>query len=126
MQNDTTNLKFVYFISAIAALGGLLFGYDTAVIAGAIGFLEIKFQLTPAMTGWAASSAIWGCIIGAICAGFVSDKFGRKNTLIVTAILFAVSSIGAAIPASLNQFVIARIIGGIGIGAASMLSPLYI
>lgn len=123
---ETTNLRFVFFVSAIAALGGLLFGYDTAVIAGAIGFLETKFALSPAMTGWAASSAIWGCVIGAMGAGYMSDKFGRKKILIVTAVLFAVSAIGAAIPTNLNQFVIARIIGGIGVGAASMLSPLYI
>jgi MFS transporter, SP family, arabinose:H+ symporter len=126
MATSTTNMKFVYFVSAIAAFGGLLFGYDTAVIAGAIGFLETKFQLSPAMTGWAASSAIWGCVIGAMGAGYMSDRFGRKKILIVTAILFAISAIGAAIPTTLNQFVIARIIGGIGVGAASMLSPLYI
>ncbi len=126
MTSQTTNMKFVYFISAIAAFGGLLFGYDTAVIAGAIGFLETKFQLSPAMTGWAASSAIWGCVIGASVAGYMSDKFGRKKILILTAVLFAISAIGAAVPTNLNQFVIARIIGGIGIGAASMLSPLYI
>jgi MFS transporter, SP family, arabinose:H+ symporter len=126
MANQKPDLKFVYFVSAIAAIGGLLFGYDTAVIAGAIGFLQIKFDLSPAMTGWAASSAIWGCVIGAMGAGYMSDKFGRKSILIVTAVLFAVSAIGSAIPANLNQFVIARIIGGIGIGAASMLSPLYI
>jgi len=126
MTNQGTNMKFVYFISAIAAFGGLLFGYDTAVIAGAIGFIETKFQLSPAMTGWAASSAIWGCVIGAMGAGYMSDKFGRKKILIITAILFAISAIGAAIPTTLNQFVVARIIGGIGIGAASMLSPLYI
>lgn len=126
MATQKPDLKFVYFVSAIAAIGGLLFGYDTAVIAGAIGFLQIKFDLSPAMTGWAASSAIWGCVIGAMGAGYMSDKFGRKTILIVTAVLFAVSAIGSAIPANLNQFVIARIIGGIGIGAASMLSPLYI
>lgn len=126
MTSKTTNMKFVYFISAIAAFGGLLFGYDTAVIAGAIGFIQTKFQLSPAMTGWAASSAIWGCVIGAMGAGYMSDKYGRKKILIITAILFAISAIGAAIPTTLNQFVIARIIGGIGVGAASMLSPLYI
>lgn len=126
MTNQTTNLKFVYFVSIIAALGGLLFGYDTAVIAGAIGFLETKFELSPAMTGWAASSAIWGCVIGAAVAGYFGDKFGRKKVLIATAIMFAISAIGSAIPNNLTQFVLARLIGGIGVGAASMLSPLYI
>lgn len=126
MTDQGTNMKFVYFISAIAAFGGLLFGYDTAVIAGAIGSIEAKFQLSPAMTGWAASSAIWGCVLGAMVAGYMSDKFGRKKILIVTAILFAISAIGSAIPSSLTEFVVARLIGGIGVGAASMLSPLYI
>lgn len=126
MTKPSTNLKFVYFVSAIAAIGGLLFGYDTAVIAGAIGLLETKFNLSPAMTGWAASSAIWGCVVGALGAGYMSDRFGRKKILIVTALLFAISAIGSAIPSNLTQFVLARLIGGIGVGAASMLSPLYI
>lgn len=117
---------FVLKISVVAALGGLLFGYDTAVIAGAIGPLTVKFNLSPAMVGWAVSSAIWGCVFGAMTAGYMSDRWGRKNVLIITAVLFIVSSIGSAIPSSLFTFVIARFIGGLGIGAASMLSPLYI
>ena len=126
INNDTTNLRTVYLLTAVAALGGLLFGYDTAVISGAIGFLKTKFQLTAAMTGWAASSAIIGCIFGALVAGWASDRFGRKKVLVLTAILFAVSAVGAAIPESLTQFAIFRFIGGLGIGAASMVSPLYI
>ncbi len=118
--------RYIYFVSIVAALGGLLFGYDTAVIAGAIGFIETKFQLSPAMTGWAASSAIWGCVAGALSAGYISDRWGRKKVLIVTAILFAISAIGSAIPENLTQFVLARFIGGVGVGAASMLSPMYI
>lgn len=117
---------FVIKISVVAALGGLLFGYDTAVIAGAIGPLTQKFDLSPAMVGWAVSSAIWGCVFGAMTAGYMSDRWGRKNVLIVTAILFTISAIGSAIPTSLFTFVVARFIGGLGIGAASMLSPLYI
>ncbi len=123
---DTTNMRTVYLLTAVAALGGLLFGYDTAVISGAIGFLKIKFQLSAAMTGWAASSAIIGCIFGAMFAGWASDRFGRKKVLILTAILFAVSAIGAAFPSNLLQFAVFRFIGGLGIGAASMVSPLYI
>lgn len=123
---DTTNMRTVYFLTAVAALGGLLFGYDTAVISGAIGFLQTKFELTAAMKGWAASSAIIGCIFGAMIAGWASDKFGRKKVLILTAILFGISAIGSAIPANLTQFAIYRFIGGLGIGAASMVSPLYI
>lgn len=133
-QTFTTNQEagkasataFLLKISAIAALGGLLFGYDTAVIAGAIGFLQVKFSLSAAMVGWAASSAIWGCVLGAMVAGYLSDRIGRKKTLLITAVLFAVSGIGSAVPSNLTEFILARFIGGVGVGAASMLSPLYI
>ena len=120
------NMGIVYLLTAIAALGGLLFGYDTAVISGAIGFLQVKFELTAAMKGWAASSAIIGCIFGALFAGYMSDRFGRKKILILTAFLFGVSAIGSALPNNLTQFALARFVGGLGVGAASMLSPLYI
>lgn len=122
----TSSTTFVIKVSVVAALGGLLFGYDTAVIAGAIGFLQEKFKLSAAMVGWAASSAIWGCIFGAMVAGYGSDRIGRKKVLLITAVLFAVSAIGSAIPNNLTQFILARFIGGVGVGAASMLSPLYI
>lgn len=125
-MKNTINMRTVYLLTAVAALGGLLFGYDTAVISGAIGFLKTKFDLTPAMQGWAASSAIIGCIFGAMGAGWASDRFGRKKALIWTAVLFAVSAIEAAVPQNLTQFAIFRFIGGLGIGAASMVSPLYI
>lgn len=120
------NMKYVYLVTVVAALGGLLFGYDTAVIAGAIGFLQTKFELSSAMTGWAASSAIWGCLFGAMFAGYASDKLGRKKVLLATAFLFSLSAIGSALPNNLTQFVAARFVGGLGVGAASMLSPLYI
>ena len=125
-QPKVSTMGFVIKITVVAALGGLLFGYDTAVIAGAIGFLKIKFDLSPVMVGWVASSAIWGCIAGSITAGYLSDRIGRKKVLIITAVLFAVSSAGTAIPNNLTQFIISRFIGGLGIGGASMLSPLYI
>ena len=125
-NKPNTSLKYVIMISVIAAIGGLLFGYDTAVIAGAIGSIQTIFDLSPALTGWAASSAIWGCIIGVIFAGVLSDKYGRKKTLILSAILFAISSIGSSIPNNLTQFVSARLLGGVGVGIASMLSPMYI
>ena len=118
--------KYIYLITLIAALGGLLFGYDTAVIAGAIGFLKTHFHLTAAMQGWAASSALIGCIFGAMIAGALGDWLGRKRALIISAILFTISAIGSAIPHNLTQFVIARMIGGVGVGSASLLSPLYI
>jgi len=124
--NEKINLKVVYLLTSVAALGGLLFGYDTAVISGVIGLLETKFELTASMKGWAASSAIVGCIFGAMFAGGASDKWGRKKVLMVTAILFGISGIASALPNNLTEFTIARFIGGLGIGAASMLSPLYI
>lgn len=117
---------FILKVSVVAALGGLLFGYDTAVIAGVIGYLQTKFELSAAGMGWAASAAIYGCIAGAMCSGYLSDKIGRKKMLYITAFLFFASSLIAAMAGNLTTFVAGRIIGGLGIGAASMLSPLYI
>jgi SP family arabinose:H+ symporter-like MFS transporter len=123
---DRSHVRTVSLIAAVAALGGLLFGYDTAVIAGAIGFLKTKFELNAAMEGWAVSCALIGCIFGAMAAGVLSDLFGRKKTLLFAAILFLVSAIGSALPRTLTEFVIARMIGGMGVGIASLISPLYI
>ncbi len=117
---------YVLALTFIAALGGLLFGYDTAVISGAIGFLRTHFSLSAAETGWAASSALVGCIIGAGVAGELSDAFGRKKAQMLAAILFTVSGVWSAIPSTITEFNIARILGGVGIGMASLLSPLYI
>jgi MFS transporter, SP family, arabinose:H+ symporter len=120
------NKWYVYKATIVAAVGGLLFGYDTAVVAGAIGFIEKLYNLSPTMKGWIASCALIGCVIGAMFAGTVSDKVGRKKMLVLSGILFAISSIGIAIPLSLTWFVFFRLIGGIGIGVASMLAPMYI
>lgn len=125
-NSQNINMSYVYRITIVVAFGGLLFGYDTAVIAGAIGFIKTKFELSDMYTGWAASSAIWGCIAGAAVGGFLSDKYGRKKILVATAVLFAISAIGSAVPNTLTEFVIARFIGGVGVGAASMLVPMYI
>ncbi len=118
--------KYATLLSTVAALGGLLFGYDTAVVAGAIGFLRDHFSLDAAETGFAASSALLGCILGAAGAGSLSDRFGRRRALLLSALFFTVSAIWSAIPNSLTEFNIARVIGGVGVGMASMLSPLYI
>ena len=120
------SLAYVALLAMVAALGGLLFGYDTAVISGAIGFLQRRFDLDAVMMGWAASSALIGCILGACVAGTLSDRVGRKKVLLISAVLFAVSALGSAVPRNLAEFVIARILGGIGVGMASMMSPLYI
>ena len=109
-----------------AALGGLLFGYDTAVISGAIGNLTQYFHLGSVETGWAISSALVGCLLGAIVSDYSSTKYGRKYTMIIAAILFILNSIGTALPNSFTMFVIFRIIGGIGVGIASMVVPMYI
>ena len=116
----------MYLPAAVAAIGGLLFGFDTAVINGAIVFLKSQFGLSDSETEIAASSLLLGCIVGASLAGFTSDRFGRKRVLLAAAALFTLSSLGSALPRDLTQFVIARVIGGLAIGIASTLSPLYI
>jgi sugar porter (SP) family MFS transporter len=121
------NAAYVWLISIIAALGGLLFGYDWVVIGGAKPFFEKYFHLTNAgQSGWANSCALIGCLVGALVAGALSDKFGRKRLLIFSALLFAVTSIGNALAPTFVIFVAWRICGGIAIGLASSLSPMYI
>jgi len=120
------NTAYVVLVCLVAALGGLLFGYDTAVIAGAIGFLQSHFHLDPAMKGWAASSALLGCVLGVSFAGILSDRAGRKKMLLFSACLFLGSAVGTALAGSFAHFVLARILGGVGIGIASMASPMYI
>lgn len=110
----------------VSTLGGLLFGYDNIVISGAIGYLSQLFHLDAAGTGWAAGCALIGCIVGCATAGTVADYLGKKKGLAVCAICFALSSTGMLFAASLRQFVIWRVIGGLGIGAASVISPNYI
>lgn len=113
-------------IALIAAIGGLLFGYDTAVISGAIGNLIIYFSLTPVQTGWAISSALVGCLGGALLADYFSTRFGRKWSMIIAAIFFLVCSAGTALPENFTSFILYRIVGGIGVGIASMVVPMYI
>lgn len=124
MQHKNSN--YILFIALSAALGGLLFGYDTAVISGAIGNLTDYFHLSPVETGWAISSALVGCLIGAFFSDYLSDTFGRKVTMLITAVLFILNSVGTALPISFSMFVIFRIVGGIGVGIASMVVPMYI
>jgi MFS transporter, SP family, xylose:H+ symportor len=117
---------YLVLVCLVATLGGLLFGYDTAVISGAIGFLQHHFELDAAMKGWAASSALAGCFVGVVFAGEINDRLGRKTALIISAVLFLVSAIGTAVPETFTEFVIYRAIGGLGVGIASMTSPMYI
>lgn len=126
MKNQQTNKSYLLFIAITAALGGFLFGYDTAVISGTVSFVKSKFALDTAMEGWFVSSALVGCIAGVSVAGELSDRFGRKKALIASGLLFSISAFGCAISASHTQLIISRLLGGIGVGVASMLSPLYI
>jgi len=116
----------LYLYTLVAALGGLLFGFDTAVISGTIPFIRKFFNLTDAMLGWAASSALLGCVLGAISVGKPGDIFGRRTMLRAMALLFFVSAVGTGLASSLTVFVIFRFIGGIAVGGASVLSPMYI
>jgi sugar porter (SP) family MFS transporter len=126
MNKQQTNNSYLFFIALTAALGGFLFGYDTAVISGTIGFVKSKFALDAVMEGWFVSSALVGCIAGVSMAGELSDRFGRKKALIASGFLFSISAFGCAISATHTQLIIYRLLGGIGVGVASMLSPLYI
>jgi len=120
------NRGYSYRISSVAALSGFLFGFDTAIINGAILFLRRQFQWTEVQTEFAAGSLLAGCALGASAAGAVSDRFGRKFVLLLSAAIFAVSSVATALPNGLGGFVAARVVAGAAIGIASMLAPLYI
>ena len=118
---------YTWGISLVAALGGLLFGYDWVVIGGAKPFYEKFFHLTTAsQQGWAMSCALIGCLVGALISGTLSDRLGRKRLLIAAASLFAISSVGTALANAFSHFVMWRISGGVAIGFASNLSPMYI
>ena len=145
-MKTATNSKYLIKLTLVATLGGLLFGYDTAVISGTVSSLESFFVLpfgldemgSNARLGFVVSSALIGCVIGGISGGLISKKLGRKNGLILAAILFLFSAFGSAMPEMLVKpigegdhtfiyiFILYRIIGGMGVGLASMLSPLYI
>ena len=125
-MKSTINLGYLVFLSVVAALGGFLFGYDTAVISGTIAQVTEQFRLDALQQGWYVGCALVGSIIGVLFAGILSDKFGRKFTMILSAILFSTSAIGCAVSVDFNQLVVYRIIGGVGIGVVSIISPLYI
>lgn len=126
--NKEFNNFYLFSISMVSALGGLLFGYDWVVIGGAKPFYERFFAITgdANLQAWAMSAALVGCIVGAVISGMISDTFGRKRPLLLSAILFTVASLGTGLASSYTVFVFFRIIGGVGIGLASALSPMYI
>lgn len=117
---------YLALISFIAALGGFLFGFDTAVVSGTLGYLREQFTLTDLSEGIVVASALVGCMVGALIAGTLSDRFGRKRVLILAAILFLISALGCAVPPTVVWLIFARWVGGVGVGVASMLSPMYL
>lgn len=119
---------YLFFVCLVAAMGGLLFGFDTSVISGAIEFMQSPevFHLTPLEKGWAVGCILIGCMFGAGCAGKPSQVYGRKKMLLVTSVIFLLSTLGCAFAVNYTTFVVFRMIAGVSVGAASMLSPLYI
>ncbi|MAW94354.1 MULTISPECIES: sugar porter family MFS transporter [unclassified Leeuwenhoekiella] len=128
MENVKFNFKYLLFLALVSAMGGFLFGYDWVVIGGAKPFYELYFEINalPSLQGWAMSSALVGCILGAVLSGVVADRYGRKNPLILAALLFTISAFGTGYADHFTPFIIYRLIGGLGIGLASTLSPMYI
>lgn len=122
------NKTYLLGISLVSAMGGLLFGYDWVVIGGAKPFYERFFDITGSanLQAWAMSCALIGCIVGAVLSGMISDKFGRKRPLLISALLFTIASVGTGMATNYDLFIVFRMIGGIGIGLASALSPMYI
>lgn len=125
-MNDFKQKINLVGLALIASLGGFLFGYDTAVISGTLAMVRQQFELNASMEGWYVSSALLGCILGVSGAGLLSDKYGRKRVLLLTGALFSISAIGCALSTSFSMLVLYRLVGGLGVGIASMLSPLYI
>lgn len=121
-----TNYLYLLTISMVTALGGLLFGFDISVISGTIPFIQEYFGLNEAMKGWVVSSALAGCVVGAMFTGRLGDRFGRKKILYLTSILFGISSIGTGLANTLAGFVFYRVMGGLAVGGASVLAPVYI
>ena len=116
----------VVFLAVVAAIGGILFGYDTAVISGTTEIVKMQFGLTTGGEGWYVGCALIGSILGVLIAGMLSDFLGRKKTMLISALLFSISAIGCALSADFTQLVIFRMIGGFGIGIVSIVSPIYI
>ncbi|KPZ62674.1 sugar porter family MFS transporter [Pseudoalteromonas sp. P1-7a] len=123
---ENSSLFYVIFISAVAAIGGFLFGFDSGVINGTVSALGNAFNSSSVATGFNVASVLLGCAVGALAAGPLADKFGRRAIMIITAIIFAISAFGSGISESSAEFIFYRLFGGLGIGAASVLAPAYI
>ncbi len=126
-ERSPYNMKFIWVTTLVSAMGGLLFGYDWVVIGGAKPFYETFFNLTtPTQIGWAVSSALIGCLVGALMSGALSDRFGRKKLLILAGALFTITGILTGLAPTFTVFIVNRLFGGVAIGLASALSPMYI
>ena len=125
-QSKHAHSAYMLLISMVAALGGMMFGFDIAIISGAAPFVQEHFRLNELQLGWGVSSLLAGCMFGAMFAGRLADAFGRKRTLLSIALVFAFTSVLTAVAPAFHLFVAARFIGGLAVGAASMVSPLYI
>ncbi len=125
-RSKTGSSGYLFAVSLVAALGGFLFGFDTAVISGTVGFVKQQFALDAVTEGWFVGSALLGCILGVSFAGTLADFMGRKFVLFLSALLFAVSAAGCTVSPTIVSLVVYRLIGGMGVGVASMTSPLYI
>ncbi|HWZ36492.1 MAG TPA: MFS transporter, partial [Mucilaginibacter sp.] len=126
MTTTKQSNTYLYLVCLVAALGGFLFGFDTAVISGTVNLVKKDFNLDVVNEGWFVSCALLGCIIGVSVSGKLSDKYGRKLIMILSAVLFLASAVGCTFVASFSELIAFRLIGGLGIGVASMVSPLYI
>jgi sugar porter (SP) family MFS transporter len=124
--NKKINTSYVIFLAATAALGGLLFGFDIAIITGAGPFITEYFKLTDLSLGWAFSSLLFGCVLGSVIAGRITNFYGRRKVLLWVSLLFIVTSVATGEASSFTYFVAARFLGGLAVGGASILSPMYV
>ncbi|MCR4910880.1 MAG: sugar porter family MFS transporter [Bacteroidales bacterium] len=125
-KTENVNMGYVVFLAVVAAIGGILFGYDTAVISGTTKAVTTQFALNTIQEGWYVGCALIGSIIGVLVAGMLSDGIGRKRTMLIAALMFSISALGCAIAANFSQLVVFRMFGGFGIGVVSIVSPMYI
>ena len=126
INGESVNIGFVIFISIVATIGGFLFGYDSGVINGTVDGLQSAFQSESVGTGFNVSSMLLGCAVGAFFAGWLAERLGRRSLLLVAAVFFLISAWGSGVASSSGEFVFYRIIGGLAVGAASVMAPAYI